>query len=501
MRTIAFKADIEKKAFLLLTFMLFILESSAQFTSGEIFVCKNSTKTYKYNGGQAGCNVNWLVVGGVFSDHGNNTSFSLTADANGESIMKIKWTSTSSPQVSVSTNCLFGNDSQNIIVDEILLDVSSSSSDISLGQQVTLTAGSNYTNTYSWASTAGGNLSSTSGNPVTASPNSQSVTFTTTATHQFLHNVPPNQATVTCTQQASVVVRVSISSIKGNSICCDQCISSGSTANALSQAAGVIVSGGNGSQLAYQWQKCVDGVSFSNITSGGTSQSHSPGIVTQKTWYRRVISGGGVSSNASGSVIIDAIDAPISPTITATNYPSSIINKAYGTITIQGNQVPAAGVSVDFIADTQIKVQPSTTLSSGITLRIGSLCTSSSGGRIASAGEEFVSEELTESPEQSVSEIDILTIEYTEDYNFLNAYPNPTKGETIIIYKIVEKGGVRIALLDQLGRPVANLVDTDDVEKGTYEFVFNSKALPPGIYFYTLTTGGFQQTKRLSVLN
>ncbi|MBK9096534.1 MAG: T9SS type A sorting domain-containing protein [bacterium] len=50
-----------------------------------------------------------------------------------------------------------------------------------------------------------------------------------------------------------------------------------------------------------------------------------------------------------------------------------------------------------------------------------------------------------------------------------------------------------------LGTGVASLVN-EIQEAGKYSVEFNASNLPSGIYFYTLTSGNFMETKKLILL-
>jgi hypothetical protein len=84
--------------------------------------------------------------------------------------------------------------------------------------------------------------------------------------------------------------------IVNNSICCDQAfVISGSA----SLSPNATLGGGNGT-YAYQWQSSPNNSTWTNI-SGAVSASYNTPIVTQTTYYRRVVTSGSASSNPSNS--------------------------------------------------------------------------------------------------------------------------------------------------------------------------------------------------------
>lgn len=90
---------------------------------------------------------------------------------------------------------------------------------------------------------------------------------------------------------------------------------------------------------------------------------------------------------------------------------------------------------------------------------------------------------------------DILPTEYRLDQN----YPNPFNPSTKIRYSIKEVGQVKLTVYDILGREVETLVNGEMVV-GNYEINFDASELTSGIYFYTLQTGSFMETRKMILL-
>jgi len=85
------------------------------------------------------------------------------------------------------------------------------------------------------------------------------------------------------------------------------------------------------------------------------------------------------------------------------------------------------------------------------------------------------------------------------EYSLGQNYPNPFNPTTAINYSIKTAGEVTLKVYDMLGTEVASLVN-EIQEAGTYSVEFNAGNLPSGIYFYTLTSGNFVDTKKLILL-
>ena len=82
-------------------------------------------------------------------------------------------------------------------------------------------------------------------------------------------------------------------------------------------------------------------------------------------------------------------------------------------------------------------------------------------------------------------------------------YPNPFNPSTTIKYSIASNikfgGNVKLIVYDVLGRQVKTLVN-EKATPGEYIVQFDAGDLSSGIYFYTISAGGFYQTKKMILL-
>jgi hypothetical protein len=85
------------------------------------------------------------------------------------------------------------------------------------------------------------------------------------------------------------------------------------------------------------------------------------------------------------------------------------------------------------------------------------------------------------------------------EYQLSQNYPNPFNPTTTIDYSIESAGLITLKVYDMLGTEVASLVN-EVKEAGSYSITFDASELPSGIYFYTLTSGSFMETKKLILL-
>ncbi len=104
--------------------------------------------------------------------------------------------------------------------------------------------------------------------------------------------------------------------------------------------------------------------------------------------------------------------------------------------------------------------------------------------------------------------IQIISNEVPESYSLYQNYPNPFNPTTKITFAISElhlplkggdKEGVLLRIYDALGREVTTLIN-QQLTPGTYQTEWNASNYPSGLYFYTLTSGDFTETKKMILL-
>ncbi|MDZ7626652.1 MAG: T9SS type A sorting domain-containing protein, partial [Ignavibacteriaceae bacterium] len=78
-------------------------------------------------------------------------------------------------------------------------------------------------------------------------------------------------------------------------------------------------------------------------------------------------------------------------------------------------------------------------------------------------------------------------------------YPNPFNPSTTIKYSISTSEFVTIKVFDVLGKEVATLVN-EEKPAGNYEVDYNASQLSSGIYFYTIYSGSFVETKKMILI-
>lgn len=90
---------------------------------------------------------------------------------------------------------------------------------------------------------------------------------------------------------------------------------------------------------------------------------------------------------------------------------------------------------------------------------------------------------------------DIAPNKFTLDQN----YPNPFNPSTTINFAIASRTNVTLKVYDLMGKEVATLVN-GELTAGSYKATFDAQKLSSGMYFYTLTAGSFNVTKKMLLL-
>lgn len=86
-----------------------------------------------------------------------------------------------------------------------------------------------------------------------------------------------------------------------------------------------------------------------------------------------------------------------------------------------------------------------------------------------------------------------------QNYQLLQNYPNPFNPSSRIRYDLPRSSFVKISVYDILGKEIAVLVN-EEKNSGSYDVTFDAAGLASGIYFYTIRTGEFSQTRKMILL-
>jgi len=146
-----------------------------------------------------------------------------------------------------------------------------------------------------------------------------------------------------CAEANSSAIKISVQQpISNNTIAADQTICTGNAPNSLT---GSTPGGGDGN-YGYQWQWKTTG-SFSNI-SGATNKDYAPGILSQTTQYRRIVTAGVCSSNTTNAVTISMSPESVIYSLSGSNFCASA--PGTGTITL-GSSYPGVSYQLKLTSD------------------------------------------------------------------------------------------------------------------------------------------------------
>ncbi|MCX7877143.1 MAG: choice-of-anchor B family protein [Ignavibacteria bacterium] len=84
------------------------------------------------------------------------------------------------------------------------------------------------------------------------------------------------------------------------------------------------------------------------------------------------------------------------------------------------------------------------------------------------------------------------------NYSLNQNYPNPFNPVTTIEFTIPEGSHTKLTVYDVTGRQVGLLTD-DYRPAGTYKINYDASHLASGVYFYTLSSGKFRQTRKMVI--
>ena len=92
-------------------------------------------------------------------------------------------------------------------------------------------------------------------------------------------------------------------------------------------------------------------------------------------------------------------------------------------------------------------------------------------------------------------------IEFTglRDYELQQNYPNPFNPSTKIRFSIASDEFVTLKIFNVLGSEIVTLVN-DELNAGSYEVDFNASGLNSGVYFYTISTNKFTETRKMILM-
>jgi hypothetical protein len=89
-----------------------------------------------------------------------------------------------------------------------------------------------------------------------------------------------------------------------------------------------------------------------------------------------------------------------------------------------------------------------------------------------------------------------LSAEIPAEYKLEQNYPNPFNPSTVISFSIPKEENVSLKVFNAAGMEMRTLVN-GSLRVGEHSFRFDATGLSSGVYFYSLSTRGFSQTKKM----
>jgi hypothetical protein len=83
-----------------------------------------------------------------------------------------------------------------------------------------------------------------------------------------------------------------------------------------------------------------------------------------------------------------------------------------------------------------------------------------------------------------------------DGYSLAQNYPNPFNPTTTIRFEVPKSGFVTLKVYDITGKMIETLV-SENLKAGTKEVIFDAANLPSGVYFYSMISGSFKETRKM----
>jgi hypothetical protein len=87
-----------------------------------------------------------------------------------------------------------------------------------------------------------------------------------------------------------------------------------------------------------------------------------------------------------------------------------------------------------------------------------------------------------------------------DKFSLKQNYPNPFNPTTSIRFDVTKSTKMSLNVYDASGKLVQTLLNNEVVPTGTNEVVFNAGKLSSGVYFYTLVSDNFKETKKMMLI-
>lgn len=89
--------------------------------------------------------------------------------------------------------------------------------------------------------------------------------------------------------------------------------------------------------------------------------------------------------------------------------------------------------------------------------------------------------------------------ETANEFSLSQNYPNPFNPLTTIEFSIAKQEKVKITVFNSMGQMVTTLVD-NNFDPGNYEIKWDASGQSSGVYFYTISTSSFSESKKMLLI-
>ncbi len=116
-------------------------------------------------------------------------------------------------------------------------------------------------------------------------------------------------------------------------------------------------------------------------------------------------------------------------------------------------------------------------------------------------GEDFATLKISQSGSQNspLQNSSINNNQLPSKFSLLQNYPNPFNPTTTFTFALPFAGNTKLTVYDMLGSEIEVVVN-EYKQAGTYTVNFDAAKYSSGVYFYTLTSGSFKDTKKMTLV-
>lgn len=217
----------------------------------------------------------------------------------------------------------------------------------------------------------------------------------------------------------------------------------------------------NPEDVSYDWQP-------SGLLNNNTVYNPVATLNSTTEFTLNITSG---TSTASDNITIQVIEAPEAPTI-------SLQNDLLVSTATEGNQWYNSKGAIEGATDQTYEPTVTDTYYATVTSAEG--CESEGSNQIY---------------------VEIVGVPNIETYKEFNAYPNPFTNQFRIEYSMLNNTPVSIKILNTLGQEVQLIMESTEVQAGTYHMEINASKLQPGVYFIKFDTNTKSILRKLVMLD